>query len=189
MPESQISDAQLLQSYVGGDTAAFAELMDRYRQPLFNWLVGMTSSRADAEDLYQEVWLRVINNATRFTNISFRAWLWRIARNLLIDFRRKRKPDLSLDAVDEPDGKPLVELLVSQAHGPDKRAELQDAALRAMRAVERLPAMQREVFLMRVEGDMSFKEIAESLEIPLNTALGRMHDAVNKLRRALGEEV
>ncbi len=189
MLESEISDATLLQAYLDGSSAAFEKLMDRHRQVLFNWLLGMTINRADAEDLYQEVWLRVIKNADRFNDISFKAWLWRIARNLLIDFRRKRKPDVSLDAVSSEDATPLVELLVATTHGPSKVVELDDLTVRVMCAVEQLPAMQREVFLMRTEAEMSFKEIAETLDIPLNTALGRMHDAIGKLKRVLGREV
>jgi len=149
----------------------------------------MTGSRADAEDMFQDLWVRVIRNADRFENVSFRAWMWQIARNLLIDFRRKKKPDISLDAVETEDDQPLLEQLVSPDKSPAEDFEQADLVRRVMRVVGQLPDIQREIFLMRVQGDLSFNEIAETLNIPLNTALGRMHDATTKLRLLLAKEM
>ena len=189
IPNEQTDDADLLFAYSKGDVSAMDCLVGRYRQALFSWFMGMTGSRADAEDLFQDLWVRVIRNADRFENVSFRAWMWQIARNLLIDFRRKKKPDVSLDAVETEDDQPLLELLVSPEKGPAEELEQMDLAKRAMRAVGQLPEIQREIFLMRVQGDLSFSEIAETLKIPLNTALGRMHDATTKLRLILAKEM
>ena len=188
MPETETSDADLIRAYVRGDCPAMDQLVGRYRTPLFSWLMGMTANRADAEDIFQEVWFRVIRHAERFNDVSFRAWLWKIARNLLIDFRRKRKPDVSLDATADEEDEPLVNRLVAGGAGPAKTVELDDMTARVMRAVAVLPDVQRDVFLMRVQGDLSFSEIAETLAIPLNTALGRMHDAMGKLKKTLAEE-
>lgn len=188
MSETEISDAALLRAFAEGEESALEALMGRYRQALFSWLLGMTANRADAEDLFQEVWFRVIRHAARFNDVSFKAWLWKIARNLLIDFRRKRKPDLSLDAVNDEEDEPLVNRLVAGGAGPAKTAELQDMTARVMQALATLPEVQRDVFLMRVQGGLAFNEIAETLGIPLNTALGRMHDAMGKLKRLLAEE-
>ena len=189
IPEDQSSDADLLFAYAKGDVSAMECLVGRYRQALFSWFLGMTGIRADAEDLFQELWVRVIRNAGRFENVSFRAWMWQIARNLLIDFRRKKKPDVSLDAVESEDDQPLLEQLVSPDRGPAEDLEQADLAMRAMRAVGQLPAIQREIFLMRVQGGVPFNEIAQTLNIPLNTALGRMHDATTKLRVLLAKEL
>ena len=131
---------------------------------------------------------RVIRHAGRFNDVSFKAWLWKIARNLVIDFRRKKRPDLSLDAVEDEDDQPLVDQLVAGERGPAEAVERDDLAKRVLKAVGSLPAIQREVFLMRVQGDLSFSEIAETLGIPLNTALGRMHDATTKLKKMFAEE-
>lgn len=188
LPNDEISDAELLRAYTQDDPTAMDRLMARYKQSLFSWLLGMTGNRADAEDLFQDVWFRVIRNAGRFTDVSFKAWMWKIARNLLIDFRRKRKPDISLDAVDEDDDRPLVDQLAAKGAGPAAEVERDDLTRRVMRAVGTLPEVQREVFLMRVQGDFSFSEIAKTLGIPLNTALGRMHDAMTKLKKMLAEE-
>ncbi len=182
------SDADLLSAFSKGDASALDQLVARYKQALFPWFVGMTGNRADAEDLFQDLWFRVIRHAGRFNDVSFKAWLWKIARNLVIDFRRKRKPDISLDAVESEDDQPLLDQLMSTDCGPAVRVEREDLTRRVMRAVAKLPEVQREVFLLRVQGDLPFGEIAETLNIPLNTALGRMHDAMTKLKKALAEE-
>jgi RNA polymerase sigma-70 factor (ECF subfamily) len=188
MPETEASDAELLRSFAHGEASAMDQLVARYRKALFSWLLGMTGNRADAEDLFQDIWFRVIRHAARFNDVSFKAWLWKIARNLLIDFRRKRKPDISLDAVDDTDDHPLVDQLMAKGAGPAEKVEWADMTKRVMRAVAALPEVQRDVFLMRVQGDLSFSEIAETLNIPLNTALGRMHDAMTKLKKMLTAE-
>jgi RNA polymerase sigma-70 factor, ECF subfamily len=187
IPEPTTSDAALLARYVQGDVACLDELVERYRKPLFSWFVGMTGSHSDAEDLFQDLWIRVIKNADRFKDVSFRAWMWQIARNLLIDFRRKKKCDFSLDEVSDEEDHPLLETLVAKGPTPQQDVERTDLARKAMQAVGQLPAVQREVFLMRVEGDIPFQEIAKILKVPLNTALGRMHDATTRLKQMLKE--
>lgn len=188
MPDDSTSDADLLAAFAKGDASALDRLVARYRQALFSWLMGMTGNRADAEDLFQDIWCRVIRHAGRFNDVSFKAWLWKIARNILIDFRRKRKPDISLDAVEDEDDQPLVNQLTARDIGPAESVELDDMTKRVLGAVASLPDVQRAVFLMRVQGNLSFGEIAATLGIPLNTALGRMHDAMTKLKKLLAEE-
>ena len=75
IPEPEKSDAALLQDYVHGEVASLDELVERYRKPLFSWFLGMTGSRSDAEDLFQDLWVRVIRSADRFKDVSFRAWM------------------------------------------------------------------------------------------------------------------
>ena len=188
MTDDSTSDADLLRAFANGEASAMDRLVGRYRSALFSWLVGMTGNRADAEDLFQDVWFRVIRHAERFNDVSFKAWLWKIARNLIIDFRRKRKPEISLDAVDDEGDQPLLDQLMSKDRGPAERVATEDMTRRVMRAVGGLPPVQREVFLMRVQADLSFNEIAQALGIPLNTALGRMHDAMTKLKRLIAED-
>ena len=187
IPEPTTSDAALLAQYAQGDVECLDELVERYRKPLFSWFLGMTGSHSDAEDLFQDLWIRVIKNADRFKVVSFRAWMWQIARNLLIDFRRKKKCDFSLDEVSDEEDHPLLETLVAKGPTPQQDVERTDLARKAMQAVGQLPAVQREVFLMRVEGDIPFQEIAKILKVPLNTALGRMHDATTRLKQMLKE--
>ena len=189
IPDDLKSDADLLAAYAKGDVPCLDLLVERYRRALFSWFLGMTGSRSDAEDLFQDVWIRIIRNADRFKDVSFRAWMWQIARNLLIDFRRKRKPDISLDDVEDSEDQPLLDTLVAPDASPRDVVERVDLAKRAMQAVGKLPSVQREVFLMRVQGDLPFNEIAKVLKIPLNTALGRMHDATTRLKQLLMKEM
>ncbi len=183
------SDAELLNRYLQGEMHAFQTLESRYRARIFTWLVSSLGNRSDAEDLYQDIWLKVIKNAGSFKDLSFKAWLWKIARNRVIDFRRKKRPELILDAACGEDDHPLVDRIESAVSGPADTVETDDLTGRVMAIVGTLPENQREVFLMRVEGHISFNEIAEILEIPLNTALGRMHDAMRKVRNKLMEVI
>lgn len=185
----EMTDSELMSAYVQGASKAFYTLESRYRKQLFAWLVSSLSNRSDAEDLYQDIWLRIIKNAKGFKDVSFKAWMWKIARNRVIDFRRKKKPDLTLDSTFNEDDQPLVDRIQSLDPGPASQVETDDLTRRMLAIVDQLPEVQREVFLLRVQSHLSFSEIAESLDIPLNTALGRMHDAMNKVKKQLLEVI
>ena len=168
-----------------GDEAAFAELMRRHGPPLIKFLRGMLGADSpDADDVFQETWLRMINNGAKWNGGSFKAWMTTVARNLAIDTIRRRKPALSLDAENE-DGAKLADMLRDSR--PDASAFLagSETENEIHAAVQALPDDQKEVFLMRTAEDLSFKEIAETLNISINTALGRMHYAVGKLKKTL----
>jgi RNA polymerase sigma-70 factor, ECF subfamily len=188
MQLNETSDAELIALYLRGDAQAFNVLELRYRRHLFAWLVSALSNRADAEDIYQDVWFKVVSKAELFRDVSFKAWLWTIARNRVIDFRRKHRPDLTLD---QPSGSadkaPLVDRLSAQGSDPAGQLETRDLTVRVMQFADKLPSGQRDVFLMRVEGHLAFKEIADVLGISINTALGRMRDAMTKIRSHLTE--
>ena len=187
-PSASPSDEELLRRYErAGDADAMEALVRRHAAALGAFLAGWGGD-ADAEDLAQETWLRVLRSPGAFRGGSFRAWLLRVARNLAIDRSRRRAPALWLDAPAEgagPDAPPLVEVL------PDDGAPAPDAALlgaedraRLLAAVRALPGPQRDVFLLRAAG-VAFADIAARFAIPLNTALGRMHYAMKALRAAL----
>ena len=187
----QFSDASLLRRFGrAGDAAAMEELVRRHGAALGAFLAGWCESEADAQDLVQESWVRVMRSPESFKGGSFRAWLLRIARNLAVDRSRRRRPDVWLDAPagGAEDAPPLVETV------PDETSPAPDVVLAAaedraalLAAVRALPGPQRDVFLLRA-ADVPFAEIAARFSIPLNTALGRMHCAKKKLRAALGAE-
>ncbi|MEI8242723.1 MAG: sigma-70 family RNA polymerase sigma factor [bacterium] len=184
--EESRSDAELLFAFRKGDVPALDTLIGRYQGQLHGYLRAMTGSTADADDLFQETWLRVVRNPGSFRGGAFNAWLWRITRNLLIDRLRRRKPVVSLDDT-TAEGTSFVEL--TPAPGPDAGAEAADAELgrQIAAAVGRLPPDQRDVFLLRTQAGMSFAEIARLRRMPINTALGRMHYAIQRLRQELGQ--
>jgi RNA polymerase sigma-70 factor, ECF subfamily len=160
-------------------------LVEHYRRPLYAFLYKMLEGRAaDADEVFQEVWFRVIKNVERYEDQSFLSWLFRIAHNLIID--RARRTKMTVDLRDgHEDGLPLEERLPSPKLGPESEAAGRDLGTRIRAAVARLPDEQREVFLMRTEADIPFKEIAKMQKTSINTALARMHYAVLKLREEL----
>ncbi len=187
-PVPERGDDELLRSYVRtDDVAAMDELVRRHADSLRAFLRGWADTDAAVEDLFQEVWSRVIRKPERFHGGNFRAWLLRIARNLVIDRHRVRTPDLILDAPTSEDenASPMVDCLSDEdAVLPDEVVARKDLCERMLAAVRCLPAPLREVFLLRAE-DISFSDIASRLRIPLNTALGRMRYAILRLRRDL----
>ena len=164
-------------------------LVKRYQRPLFSFLMRKTGSQSDADDLFQEVWIRIIRNADRFEDKSFRAWMNTISRNVLTDFYRKKKPSVSLDAVEDEDSEPMVDRLESKEISPIRSVEFDEMSRKVLEAVEELPDIQKEVLRLKHVNGLSFSEIAAKLKIPLNTALGRMHDAMEKIRKVMGKEV
>jgi len=184
--DSELSDADVLRAYARGEVAALDELVRRHGAALLGFLRAMTRSDECAEDLFQETWLRVIRKPGGFTEGSFRAWVWRIARNLIIDRSRRRQANCSLDAPAGEDESTLLETLAEPGPGPSEKVAGRDLEECIAARVARLPDRIREVFLLRTQAGLSFAEIAKLLHVPINTALGRMHYAVVRLRQDLG---
>lgn len=184
-------DGALIRQYLDGDSEAFNELMRRHASAIFGFLLLRVRDHQLAEDLLQEVFLRMLGAVRRYRHQDkLRAWLFRIARNLVIDHER-RKAGIKLVSADtevyagQPGGPTVGEMLPGPDWmRPDRLAESRDEADAARQALANLAPAQQEVFLLRQAG-MSFKEIARLQGCPVNTALGRMHDAVNTLRRQL----
>ncbi len=181
-------DEALLQCYLDGSLDAFETLVARHGSALLAYIRGMAGSREEAEDLFQETWSRVIRHGASFKAGTVRGWIWRIARNAVIDYLRRRKPEESLDRPVGEDGAVVGDFLAAGDISVPDRVDAADLGHRIAACVTGLPAAQREVFLMRTAGDLSFNEIAATLGVPLNTALGRMHYAVARLREALADE-
>ena len=174
-----------LAEYKRGRVEALGKLVEHYRRPLYAFLYKMLDSRAgDADEIFQEVWFRVIKNIGRYEDQSFLSWLFRIAHNLIIDRARRAKPMVEMSEGEE-EGRSIEQRLASPRMGPESEAAGRDMGARITAAVAKLPAEQREVFLMRTEGDLSFREIAKMQKTSVNTALARMHYAVLKLREEL----
>ena len=183
--EESRSDAELLFAFRKGDVAALDTLVGRYQGQLHGYLRAMTGSAAEADDLFQETWMRVIRNPGSFHGGAFNAWLWRITRNLLIDRLRRRKPVVSLDDT-TAEGTAYADLTPAAGLMPGEEVEAAELGRLIAVAVGRLPADQRDVFLLRTQAGLSFAEIARLRRLPLNTALGRMHYAIQRLRQELG---
>jgi RNA polymerase sigma-70 factor (ECF subfamily) len=189
-----MTDEALMARYQQGDVAAFAELVARHEKRLWNFVRRFVADSATAEDLLQEVFLRVVRSAAEWQpSAKFTTWLYTIARNLCTDNARRgvyRKAD-SLDqtpgtARDES-GCHRIDKVPSPDGNAERAAMDREIATRVDQAVATLPVEQREVFLMREVMDMSFAEIATATKTSEPTVKSRMRYALERLRGALEE--
>ena len=183
------SDDDLIGAFRAGDGPAMEALFRRYRKPVFAWLLRTAPDRAEAEDLYQEAWLKILRGIDGYTSGGFKSWLWRIVRNTAVDRARKKMaaPMLDEPMSDEVDAESRIEQLADgNAVSALERMEAEERRSFLCRAVEGLSARLKDVVLLRINGELEFREIAEMLELPLGTVLGRMNLAVKKLREAVG---
>jgi RNA polymerase sigma-70 factor (ECF subfamily) len=158
-------------------------LVKRYEKPLFNYICRMLGGTADADDVFQETFLRVYRHMDRFWNQGvFRPWIYRIATNLCRDHLRKRSrhPRMSLDTAG-PEGTPLQERLESARPGPGEQARETELVGALESALGELPEKHRAVFLMARYDGMRYEEIASALHIPVGTVKSRMNKAVKVL--------
>ena len=158
-----------------GDRAAMARLYDALSPRVFGFLRGLTGEPTQAEDLLQQTFLIAMERLGRRKRGDVRAWLFTIAHNLAIDRLRKQRRMSGAEVPDEADPAPL----------PAGIAAAGEMAEQVRREVAKLPESQREVILLRYYSEMSFKQIAEQLGCPLNTALTRAHYGLKKLREAM----
>lgn len=184
-------DAALMLAYAAGDAAAFAQLYERHEKPVFRFLrrsLG-ASGEAAADELHQEVWLAVVRNARNYEpRARFTTWLYGIARSKLIDhWRAQRGGTASLDEyVDEAAELTLLDQLPADERAQPERQVLTRAQGAAfLRAVEALPAPQREVFLLHAEGELTLAEIGALTGVGMETAKSRLRYALAKLRDTL----
>lgn len=181
-------DAELLAAYNSGETEALGKLVEKYKRPLFGFILRFSGGREDADEIFQEVWVRAIKNMKSYRHNSLISWLFRIAHNLMIDRSRQRKPLVSLDTASNEDGVTLGEKLAGLWLRPDDEVGGHELGVRIEAAAAELPLEQREVFWLRMQADLSFKEIAKIQKCSINTALARMQYAVSKLRKELAGE-
>jgi RNA polymerase sigma-70 factor (ECF subfamily) len=185
------SDESLMLRYRDGDVRAFEVLVTRHRKGVYNFILRFVRDAAQAEDVLQETFLRVIKGADAYEKqAKFTTWLFTIARNLCVDAARrgKHRKAASLDApVGDDEGAALIDLIAGGDPGADKQAVNRELGVRLRKAIESLPDEQREIFLLREVNDLQFNEIAEIVGCPENTVKSRMRYALEKLREALEE--
>ena len=168
-------DEALMMRVARGDDNSADLLVRRYQQPLFAFLYRLTVNQADAEDLFQETWLRTIRYRHTFDPTKkFSTWLFQIAVNCTRDFFHK-KPAATVAMQED----------ISIA-GDHEMRRLEDQELAAM-IVERLPLPQREVLVLRYFHHLKEKEIAELLDVPLGTVKSRLHKIMHHLQQFYGE--
>ena len=186
MPSAAVrSDDELMDAYLGGESRAMEALYLRHKAAVYSWLAGMFPP-ADADDLYQEAWLRIVRSASSFKGKGFRTWMWRIVRNLAVSSMRKKRPDLVLDQpVDEGEGTVVDGIEDPNAVFAHLKLERDEELERFREAVASLPARRREMLLLRMDAEMSYAEISETLGVPLGTVLATIHRIYKALEKAL----
>jgi len=177
------SDEDCMLRYAAGELAAFETLYERHRGGLYRFFLRQ-SPRLVAEELFQDVWSGVIQARRRYRpEATFRTWLYTLARNRLIDYRRRQGHDpLALSAVTEA---ALDDVRNGIADNPLQLAGLHDCLELLLRLVEALPTLQRETFLLRHDAGMTLQEIAAALDTGLETARSRLRYAMGRLRAGL----
>src|ERR1700678_3509613 len=167
-----------------GDLDALSTLLTRYQNRLYRYLLRMVRQPAEAEDLFQQTWLRVAEKIHNYDqNRNFDAWLFTLARNLAIDHLRRLRPE-SLDEPvgDHAGGESAAARLVSRETPALDRVLARERTSGVADAMETLPVIQREVLTLRFEEELKLEEIAEILGAPLSTVKTRLRRALDRLR-------
>jgi RNA polymerase sigma-70 factor, ECF subfamily len=180
-------DAALMQRYARGELAAFTQLYERHKAALYRYLLRLTKRRDAADDLFQEVWSRVIASRARYQPLAkFSTFLFSIAHNCFIDACRRAAT--APTAAAEELGNHEDVLPDSEHRGPEREAQSAQTVERLRAALAQLPDEQREAFLLHEEGGLSVEEIGELTGVGMETAKSRLRYALAKLRRSLAPE-
>ncbi|EFM01134.1 MAG: RNA polymerase sigma factor [Hoylesella marshii] len=183
------TDEELALSYINGNNEAFDLLLSRNQNKLFSYILFVVRNRDLADDLFQETFVKVITKLHQgkyTTSGKFSAWVMRIAHNAIMDWYREQKSSKVIDATKDNDLSNVGsnELLDENIEALYVRHQVMNDVTKMMNL---LPTTQREVIYMRFYQNMSFKEIAETTGVSINTSLGRMRYAVLNLRRMAKE--
>jgi RNA polymerase sigma-70 factor (ECF subfamily) len=182
-----LDDAKLVSNYIGGCENSLEVLINRHKYKLYNFIYSKVLNKDNAEDLFQETFIKVIKTLKRGVyneEGKFLPWVMRIAHNLVIDFFRKNKRFPSFDKNDNFD---IFQLIKDE--NPSIERHLIDKQILddLQKIIIKLPQDQREVIDLRLYKEMSFKEISEATGVSINTALGRMRYAIINLRKLIIE--
>ena len=185
---NNLTDQQLIHMYMEGDADALATIIVRYKDKIFTSIYLLVKDRYLAEDIFQDVFIRVIDTlkSGKYTDEGkFLPWAMRIAHNMCVDHFRKVKRTPVIKTSDDRD---IFEVLNFSEPGADQRIMAGQSHDRVRKMVDMLPEDQREVIILRHYADLSFKEIADLTKCSINTALGRMRYGLINLRKLMTEK-
>lgn len=188
MQVQMLQDQDLIVLYLKGDQKAFEILLERHKDKIYTSIYLFVKDTALAEDIFQEVFIKIINTLRegKYNHEGkFLQWAMRISYNMCVDYfrRNKRRSNISpTETFDIFDVLPLSDLNVEQTI---IKNEMHD---KLRRIIDDLPADQREVVILRHYADMSFKEISQLTRVSINTALGRMRYALINIRKNIEEK-
>jgi RNA polymerase sigma-70 factor, ECF subfamily len=182
------TDAALLDRFAAGDRAALDELFRRYRTVAYRVAFRFLGREPDALDAVQDAFVKALTNLDRFRgHSSFKTWLLRIVCNAALDVGRQRKRDGWNDRTTRTDTPEAF----GPANHPPADAGLERADLRRVidAALAKLPAPQRQTFVLHVDGELSYREVADTLGISIGTVMSRLFYARQKLKTLLADRV
>ncbi len=178
------SDESLMLAYQSGNEQAFADLYQRYRQPLFAYLVKNIGNKTQAEEVYQELWLSLIRQRERYTvSASFRTYIFCIAHTRLLDFYRQQGKLAANDTLDDD-----LDIAACASYEPHTQFEETKLLERLQFCLKQLPDEQRAVMVLKLESELPLQRIAEQLNIAFETLKSRFRYAQAKLQRCIGGE-
>ncbi len=190
----EVTDEVLMMRFQAGDRRAFANLVRKYKAPIYTFILRLVRSTSAAEDLAQDVFVKIVQSAADFKHESrFSTWAYAIARNICIDHLRKmsyrQHPSLDQAHGEGRDGPTLLDRTadVHPSAAVERSVIGVEMGRRITLCVEALPDEQREVFLMREVANLQFKEIATITGVPENTVKSRMRYALERLQESLAE--
>ena len=185
---NSLSDQDLIRLYLDGESQALSNLVERHKDKIFTSIYLLVKDRYLAEDLFQDIFIKVIdklNNNQYNEEGKFLPWVMRIAHNACIDHFRKVKRSPSIKTSDDHD---IFEVLNFSEAGADQKMMQGQSNERVRKMLDMLPQDQKEVIIMRHFADMSFKEISNVTGCSINTALGRMRYGLLNLRKLMVEK-
>ncbi|MBL6661342.1 MAG: sigma-70 family RNA polymerase sigma factor [Flavobacteriaceae bacterium] len=184
---SQLTDAQLVSSYLDGSEYALEQLINRHQLQIFNFINSKINDRDTSEDLFQDTFIKVIRtlkSGAYNEEGKFLPWVMRIAHNLVIDHFRKSN---RIPTVGNKEDFDIFQFISDNSPNAESTLVQEQVLKDLQKLIQELPEDQKEVLIMRLYRDMSFKEIAENTNVSINTALGRMRYAIINLRKLITE--
>jgi len=185
MQHELITDAALVSQYIKGDENALGILIKRHKQKIYSFIYSKVYDKDVAEDIFQDTFIKVIRTLKKGNyneEGKFLPWVMRISHNLVIDFFRKNNRMPKFDNAGEFS---IFSVLSDSSLNAENSMIKEQVELDVRRLVDELPEDQKEVLLMRIYDDLSFKEISDKTGVSINTALGRMRYALINLRKII----
>ena len=162
-------------------------LIEQYQYRLFRYLMYITGDKARAEDFFQETWIRVLERGHQYDGKSkFEAWLFAIARHLVIDWQRTKKAQ-SLDALVDPEQEKPLQVADENAPSPVDHVLAREREEDVQASLQKIPAIYREVLILRFQEELQIEEMAGLLNIPVSTVKSRLYRGLDALRGAFQE--
>ncbi|MFA5575272.1 MAG: sigma-70 family RNA polymerase sigma factor [Brumimicrobium sp.] len=186
---TKLEDKELVLLYTNGDEKAFEVLLNRHKSRIFNYILSKVKNRNVAQDLFQEVFIKIINTLkSRKYNEEgkFLPWAMRISHNLTIDyFRKNNKVRLISESSSKSEDFTIFNILEVEDKNAEEEMVYKELISQMKELIDHLPDSQRDILIMRIFKDMSFKSIALQEGVSINTALGRMRYALINMRKLI----